>query len=60
MHTTKSCKNFYNMDNIHVNLAKYHIQETYTDEKYIQYSCIEKASSDKSNLFGHVRTHTGE
>ena len=28
------------MDNIHVNLAKYHTQETYTDEKYIQYSCI--------------------
>ena len=57
MRTAKSCKLFYNMDNIHVNPAKLHTQKTYTEEKQIQYSCIEKASSDKSNLFGHVRTH---
>ena len=33
---------------------------THTGEKPLQYGKSGKASSDKSNLFGHVRTHIRE
>ena len=33
---------------------------THTGEKPLQCGKSGNASSDKSNLFGHVRTHTGE